>query len=124
MNTQLEANDILCLEQKYWDAMKNNDVETAVSLTHFPCLVSGPSGTRKISEEQYRKMINMHSAEEYIGVEMAKPEVEFLNDCTAVITYCTEVNGMSMLDVSTWIKEGDKWLCAFHSENPKGKIEQ
>ena len=41
MDTKPTQNEIVGLERKYWDAMKNNDVETAVQLTKFPCNIVG-----------------------------------------------------------------------------------
>lgn len=79
MNAVPNKQDIFSLEKKYWEAMKTNDVEAAVSLTKFPCTITSAKGAQRISEDQYRQMMQ--------------------------------------IDVSTWVREGDKWVCAFHSEN-------
>lgn len=111
-------NEILHMERRYWEAMKNNDVEAAVALTKFPCVISGPQGARRVTEEQYRELMESMNGDEYKGIEIKDPHVDILTDDTALISYSTEVNGMKMLDVSTWVREDDKWVCAFHSENP------
>ena len=104
-------NEILGLERKYWNAMKSNDVDTAISLTKFPCAMASPKGFQKVSEEQYRKIMDSMKGDQY-------KDVEILNDNTAMIAYSVEMKGMKMMDVSTWVRDGEKWVCAFHSENP------
>lgn len=116
MNT--DQNEIIVLETKYWDAMKNNDIETAVSLTKFPCTVTGPQGAQRVTEAQYRDLMNAADSSKYKDIEIRDAHVDILSESTALISYQTLVNGMKMLDVSTWVREDDKWVCAFHSENP------
>ena len=118
MNSIPNKQDIFILEKKYWAAMKNNDIEAAVSLTKFPCIVTSPKGAMRVSEAQYRQMMQKNEASQYKGIEIVDPHVDILNDDTALISYNITHNGMKMLDVSTWVREGNKWVCAFHSENP------
>lgn len=99
--------------------MREDDVDTAVSLTRFPCMVSGPMGNLLVNEDKFREMMAGHSGKDYEGVEMKNSHVEILNDETAVITYEFDHNGMTMIDCSTWVLQNGNWLCAFHSENPK-----
>jgi hypothetical protein len=111
-------NEILGLERKYWNAMKSNDVDTAISLTKFPCAMASPKGFQKVSEEQYRKIMDSMKGDQYKDVEIQEPHVEILNNNTAMIAYSVEMKGIKMMDVSTWVRDGEKWVCAFHSENP------
>lgn len=108
----------LGLEKRYWKAMRENDVDTAVSLTKFPCLIAGPQGLRKVEEDEYRKMMESMNGKAYQNVTLEDPKVAMLNEQTALVAYSTHMNGMRMLDVSTWVKDGTDWICAFHSENP------
>lgn len=122
MNTDLSEsnfskNEIIKLENKYWDAMRSNDVETAVSLTRFPCILTSPKGVQHVSEDQYREMMKADKGDKYKGINLLNPQVDVLNDDAALITYNIEMNGMQMLDTSTWIRENGKWICAYHSEN-------
>lgn len=118
MNNAPNKQDIFSLEKKYWDAMRNNDVEAAVSLTKFPCILTSPKGAMRVTESQYRQMMQENKANQYKGVEIVDPHVDVLNENTALISYNITHNGMKMLDVSTWVRENSKWVCAFHSENP------
>lgn len=117
MNAVPNKQDIFSLEKKYWEAMKTNDVEAAVSLTKFPCTITSAKGAQRISEDQYRQMMQTNKGDQYKNVEITDPHVDILNENTAMISYSTVINGMKMLDISTWVREGDKWVCAFHSEN-------
>lgn len=112
------SNEILGYERKYWDAMASNDIEAAVNLTKFPCVITSPRGARLVSEDQYRDLMGKMDGSEYKGIKLEDAHVELLSDDTAVVTYYTQVNGIKMLDSSTWVREGDNWLCGFHSENP------
>lgn len=118
MNAVPNKQDIFALEKKYRDAIKNNDVDTAVALTKFPCTVAGPKGAQRVSKDQYRQMMQSNKSDQYKGVELKDAHVDILNENTALISYSTVIKGMKMLDVSTWVREEDKWVCAFHSENP------
>lgn len=112
-------NEIIELENKYWKAMAESDVETAVSLTRFPCLVSGPRGTNLVTENDYREMMAAHPGDQFRNIKLENTKVEFVNDDLAILSYETQIKEKRMSDVSTWVREKDKWICAFHSENPK-----
>jgi hypothetical protein len=45
------------LEKKFWQAMKDRDVATAVALTDFPCVVSGPQGVSEVDEPTFTKLM-------------------------------------------------------------------
>jgi hypothetical protein len=113
------SSEIVSLENKYWKAMRENDVETAVLLTRFPCVVMSPAGVQKIDETEYREMMKSHDASEFRNAEITNPQVEAFNDDVAMISYSTKANGMTMLDVSTWIRQDGEWRCGFHSESPQ-----
>lgn len=115
---------VLTFENQYWQAMRDHDVEKAISLTHFPCLISGPEGSRQVTEADYRKIMATSDGSLYKNVKIESPQVEVMNENTAIITYSAQVKGMKMLDTSLWIKDGDNWTCGYHSEFPEmGKRE-
>ncbi|HEV3192616.1 MAG TPA: nuclear transport factor 2 family protein, partial [Polyangiaceae bacterium] len=49
--------ELLRLENRYWQAIKDKDVETAVSLTHDPCIMAGASGVASIDRQSFLKMM-------------------------------------------------------------------
>ena len=69
-------NEIIELENKYWKAMAESDVETAVSLTRFPCLVSGPRGTNLVTENDYREMMAAHPGDQFRNIKLENTKVE------------------------------------------------
>ncbi len=97
--------------------MKEDDIETAVSLTRFPCLIAGPQGSRLVVEDDFRKMMKSHSGKNYEGIKLKNTVVEILNEEAAVITYEYDSQGNTYLDASTWVNEKGNWVCGFHSEN-------
>ncbi len=117
-NVSIER-DILGLEHRFWQTMKDGDVDGAVALTRFPCTVAGPEGVSRVEEPQFREMMRSHKAGEFKGVEIIDPKVDVLSDDTALITYSTEINSMKLINVSTWVYDGQRWKCSFHSENPE-----
>ena len=66
-------NEILHMERRYWDAMKNNDVEAAVALKKFPCVISGPQGARRVTEEQYRELMIKEAVTARMFASKSKP---------------------------------------------------
>lgn len=117
----INQSQIIELEQSFWQAMREDDIEGAVSLTRFPCLISGPQGSRLVVEDDFRKMMKAHSGKEFQGVELKNTLVEILNEETAVITYEYELKGKTFLDASTWILVNGNWVCGFHSEMHKAQ---
>ncbi len=119
IDTSKIQSEIIGLERKYWKAMVDKDIDSAISMTHFPCMISGEHGAKKIEENEYRQILKNSSPDIYKNVAINDPQVEVWNDQTAMITYSTRINGRDLVDVSTWILENGKWVCAFHAENEK-----
>ena len=120
--------EILDLERRYWQAMRERDVRTAVSLTEFPCLIAGASGVRSVDQASYEKMLTggswrIHEAEIEDGAEVRQ-----LTDDVAVILYGVReemtVEGKPLtlraFDSSVWVRRSDGWRCAMHSESIAG----
>lgn len=98
--------------------MRSNDVDAAINLTQFPCVVSGPQGVRSITENDYRRMMSQMDGSKYQGITLKNPQVQKLSEDTAVLTYAISCDGQEMLDTSVWTKNGYGWQCGFHSEFP------
>jgi len=120
--------EILDLERRYWQAMQGRDVRTAVSLTEFPCLIAGASGVRSVDQASYEKMMTgaswrIQDVEIEDGVEVRQ-----LTDDVAVIVYGVKekmtVDGkpvdLHAFDSSVWVRRGDGWKCAAHTESVAG----
>jgi len=46
-NPSLES-ELLTLEQRYWQSMKDKDTQAAIALTDYPCIVAGASGVMSV----------------------------------------------------------------------------
>jgi ketosteroid isomerase-like protein len=124
MNNARIETQLLELERQYWQAMQDRDVEAAVRLTDFPCVVAGPSGIGQVDKDAFTGM--MKKASYKIRKVELDPDakVRLLSDDVAVVAYKVHeevtVDGESLsldcADTSTWVKRNGKWLCAHHTE--------
>ena len=126
--SQTIEQDLLNLERRYWQALKDKDVDTALELTDEPCLVTGASGVGKVDKQAYASMMEnaTWTIDDYsIGDDA---QVRMLGDDTAVLAYTVreqlKVDGKPVsfdaADASTWVRRGDRWVCAMHSESILG----
>ena len=118
--------EILGLEKKYWKAMQEHDLKTALELTDFPCVVASAQGIRSVDREQFEKMFNSQNEESIrtIDVDQSSAQVRLVTPETAIIAYQLRTKfthegkelDMKAIDTSTWIKRKNKWVCAMHAE--------
>ncbi len=122
--------EIMSLERKYWTAMSEHDLKTALSLTDFPCLVAGTQGLRWVDEDQFTKMFDSNRGSiRNFEFKDDEAEVHQVGPDTAVVAYKVDTvfskNGQNKkikaVDTSTWIKRGQKWVCAMHTETELSK---
>jgi hypothetical protein len=114
---------IIDLETRFWQSMKDKDVETAKSLIAKEGLVTGPMGTMTINPEKYAQMTRdgQWTLENF---EMKKVEVVQPTPDSAIIAYEVHQTGdmkgrpmdLRCADSSVWVKEGSDWKCALHTE--------
>jgi len=121
--TRMER-ELLALENQYWQAMQQKDVETALELTDEPCIVTGPQGVGQVGKETFETMMrNAHwdITDFKLGNNAA---VRMIDGNTAIIAYSIHeeltVDGQPLSidanDASTWVRRDGKWLCALHTE--------
>lgn len=116
--------NLLGLEKKYWQAMVDKDLKTAISLTNFPCVVAGANGMSSVNQEQFTKMFTAHKDSIKKFQIDENPEVRLITPDTAIIAYkvnCTmdddgKTKTVEAVDTSTWVKRGGQWTCAMHTE--------
>ena len=128
MTTQSVEQDLIVLEQRYWQALKDKDVETALSLTDEPCIVTGAQGVGRVDKRAYASMMEnaTWTIDDFrIGDDV---QVRMLGDDAAVLAYTVHeeltVDGESVTfdaaDASTWVRRDGRWLCALHTESITG----
>jgi uncharacterized protein (TIGR02246 family) len=120
--------ELLDLEKQYWQAIKDRDFDTALSLTDDPCIVAGAQGVSSIGREQFEAMMNQA---EYTLNEFElsdEVQVRMLGDDVAVLAYQVRedltVEGQPLTleaaEASTWVRRDGRWLCALHTESITG----
>ncbi|HEY7627531.1 MAG TPA: nuclear transport factor 2 family protein [Ilumatobacteraceae bacterium] len=128
MTTTALEQDLLALERKYWQALKDKDVSTVAELTDFPCVVTGAQGVGRLDRSTYESMMNQASWE-ILDFEIGDDaQVRVLENDTAVVAYAVKerlsVDGKPVTfeaaDSSTWVRRDGQWRCALHTESILG----
>jgi len=127
MHRTEQENELLSLEKRYWQAMKDRDVEAALQLTDFPCIVAGPEGFMKVEEPAFREMMTARK-DQIDRIELGEDaQVRLIRDDVAIVAYQLHsektVDGKAVVtdatDSSTWIRRDGQWKCAQHTEAPR-----
>jgi hypothetical protein len=117
------------LETKFWQSMIDNDSETAIAMLAEPALMVSSHGTMQFDHAQYRHMAE-NGPMVVTAFEFSDMQVMFPDDNTAILAYRVrqtiapreEGKGsqqqQEMYDTSTWIRSGEEWQCAMHTETP------
>ena len=119
---------LLDLETRYWEALKDKDVQTAVELTADPCVIVGAQGVGRVDRSMYESMMSESSwtIDEFkIGDDV---QVEMLGRNTAIVAYTVHENltvdgepvSLDAADSSTWVRSDGSWKCALHTESVLG----
>jgi hypothetical protein len=128
MTTKKIAKELMDLEQQYWQAIKDKDVDAAMRLTDDPCIIAGAQGVSSIDSQSFTKMMNSasYTLDEF---EIADDvQVRMLDDDTAILAYKVHeeltVDGKPLTvdaaDASTWVRRDGRWVCALHTESIAG----
>ena len=119
--------ELFALERKFWQAMQDKDVETALEMTHDPCIVAGPQGAATVDKTKFEQMMR-GAAWTLNEFKLDGPQLTQLADDVAILAYKVRekltVDGedleLEAADASTWVKRDGRWLCALHTESLKG----
>ena len=119
--------EIIALENQFWQSIIDKDSEAGARLIAEPCLVTGAQGVGSIDRQTFTKM-----AEDGTWVlhdfNLSDVKVEKVTDDVAVIAYTVRENltvdgkrqTLEAADASTWVRDGDGWVCALHTESVLG----
>jgi hypothetical protein len=120
--------ELLGLERRYWQAIQEKDVKTAMSLTDETCIVAGAHGVAAFDRTSFEKMMTS-ATYEVQGFKLDDDcQVLQLTDDVAVLAYKVHedlvVDGKKLsldaADASTWIRRNGQWVCALHTESLQG----
>jgi ketosteroid isomerase-like protein len=117
------------LERRYWDAIQQKDEATAMELSDEQCVVVGAQGVGEIDRERLGQMLKQASYEvTRYQVDDLAFHIRKITDDVAIVAYEVRedliVDGkpesLAAFDASVWVRRGDAWLCALHTESLKG----
>lgn len=121
--------ELLDIEQRFWNAMKAKDAQTASELTDERCIVVGAQGVSAIDPATMAKLTTEGEwVLEQFRFDEKTRQVRFLNDDVAIVAYQVHervtLEGKTLPieanDASVWVRRGSKWLCALHTESLAG----
>lgn len=127
MTTETISTEVEQLEHRYWQTMRDRDVDAALALTDDPCIVAGASGASSIDHATFRKI--MTSAEYRItDVQIGEMQSRVVNDDLVVLAYTVRESlelpdgpvTFEAADSSVWVRRDGAWRCAMHSESVLG----
>jgi ketosteroid isomerase-like protein len=125
---QTHRNELIALENRFWQSMVDEDTETALSLLDEPALMVSPHGTMKFDHAGYRRMAEQGTMV-IKSFELSEMNVLFPSEDIAVLSYHAKqslaprgesgASEQQMADSSVWTrKEDGQWRCVMHTETP------
>lgn len=128
MDTEAIAKALVALETRYWQAMKDRDVDAAMRLTDETCIVTGAQGVGTVDRKTIGQMVSTakHTLHDFkVSDEV---EVRMLRDDVAILAYKVHeeltVDGkhvsLDAADSSLWVLRNGRWFCALHTESLAG----
>ncbi len=124
METRAITTELLELERRFWQAMKDKDAETAMSLSDENVIVTGAQGVGRIDRQSLGQMVTSPKST-LDSFELGdRAEVSRIGDDVAIIAYEVHeemhVDGhpvkLDAAESSTWVRRDGRWVCAAHSE--------
>ena len=127
MATKTIEKELLTLERRYWKALKERDLDTALSLTDDPCIVVGSQGVGCVDHSTYSSMMD-DATWEILDFSIGDDVQVRVTGDTAVLAYTVheklKVDGAPLTidaaDSSTWVRRDGKWVCTLHTESILG----
>jgi hypothetical protein len=124
MGTKTIEAELLELEKRYWQALKDGDVDTATRLTDDPCIVTGAQGVEHLDRQTLAAMLKAAPYSLHRFELKDDAQVRLLRDDVAIVAYTVReeltVEGkpvtLEAADTSTWVRRDGGWVCAMHTE--------
>lgn len=122
MTTQ---DDIMALERRFWQAMVERDVDTAIALLDDASVSVAGHGIHHFTPGQYRDMAEAGDAH-ITAFDFSDERVIFPTPDVAIASYRAEqsftVEGRRhdrvVYDTTTWVRKGGAWRASAHTETP------
>ena len=124
MPTSARHTEIERLERAFWQSMVDRDPSVATGMITEPALMVSGHGPMTFDRAGYTRMANdeQHRLLDYTLSDM---DVLFPTENVAIATYRAHqkvaMDGKPLefdsIDSSTWVKVGNAWQCAAHTES-------
>jgi hypothetical protein len=118
---------ILDLEEQFWEAMKTKDAKTAAEMTGDASIIAGATGVATISPAIMRQMLaeGNWTLEDY---QFADVQVREVSPDAAIIGYKVTEHltvedapiHFTAYDTSMWHRQDGRWTCVLHTESVEG----
>ena len=118
-----DKQQIIELETRFWESMKDKDPETAKTMIANPSVVVGPMGTIPMDPDTYARMTEegQWTLESF---KMDDVNVIFPSTETAIVAYKVHQKGdmkgqpmdLECADSTVWVREDGDWKVALHTE--------
>ena len=117
------------LEKQFWQSMVDKDADKAMTMIADDSLVVGPEGAMRIGPEEYKRMTE-EGQWQLDRFELSDVNDVFPNEDTCIIAYKVHQTGtmrgqemdLNCADSSTWVRDGNDWKCALHTETILGQM--
>lgn len=119
--------ELLALEQRYWNAIKEKDPATATALSDDPCMVVGAQGVGEMGKSELAKMLR-GATYELDAFSLEEVHTRQISDEVVAMAYKVKedlvVDGQKIkleaFDSSVWVRRDGKWVCVVHTESLAG----
>ncbi len=119
--------ELVQLEHRYWQAIKEKDLHTLLRLTDDPCIVTGAQGPGTVGRKAYEGML-LGAKWSVLDFAISDVQLRMARDDVAIIAYRVreelDVSGehvtLEAADASVWIRREGQWVCSLHTESVIG----
>ena len=129
MDIKAIENELIILERRYWQSMKDKDATAANRLTDYPCLIVGAQGVGSIDgAKTYSSMLDASdwTLQDFDLEDGA--QVRLISNDVAIVAYKVRekltVDDKPVMfeaaDASVWVRRDGHWRCAMHTESLAG----
>ena len=129
MSSSTHEQELVEVERRFWNAMKEKDAAAAGEMTDDGCVIVGAQGVSAIDAKTMAKLTSEGQWElEQYSFDEQKRQVRFLTDDIAIVAYPVQerviVDGETLPvtanDSSVWVRRDGQWRCALHTESLAG----
>ena len=123
------STELLQVESRYWDSMKDRDPREAQDLTDDECIIVGAQGAMTVSPKMVAQMLEGGTWQiDRYALDETKAQILMVRDDIAIVAYPVHedlhVDGKKVsfdaFDATVWAKKDGKWVTVLHTESLAG----